>query len=296
MKKFIVILVSLIVIFSGVSIILSRCTSTSNSSEKKVFETPSNEIEVIGTLEVKNGDTLDRDIIPSLSSIYNISEDEVKGVLESVNSGLIENSENSSYKKMEGMIIPGIYEISEKDLKTQMDIFVKESESRFNLVSSNIGSSNNLSDYEKLTLASIVEAECLGGESYDEVASIFLNRLNDGSKLQSCVTAEYALGYQRPYLTYDDIEIASPYNTYIASGLPPTPICSFSDDSLLAASGNSVDTSLMYFYYDYIERKVYAFSSYEDFSSSGEVTMNNFEANSNVSSFNKINKQELYGN
>jgi UPF0755 protein len=77
---------------------------------------------------------------------------------------------------------------------------------------------------EVINLASIVEKEALLDEERDEVAKVFLNRLDINMKLQSCATVNYANGVWKERLTYEDIEIDSPYNTYIIEGLPPTPI------------------------------------------------------------------------
>ena len=282
-------MLTIVVILSVTAIFLHTKGSTDKTEETTVSNDP-----VLGVLTVKNGYQLERDIIPQLSSIYIISDDEVKAALEKAKSSLIDGT-ISDYKKMEGIILPGTYYITEKDIDTQIQTFIKETEYRYENVIPSITTTNDLTPKEKLTLASIVEAECLKGEYYQQVADIFLNRLNEGSKLQSCVTAEYALGYQRPYLTLEDILVDNPYNTYNIAALPPGPICSFSDASLKVASGNSINTSLMYFYYDYIEGSIHAFADYDEFSTQGAQSMSVFESQSSIGKFDQINKQEVYG-
>jgi len=84
-----------------------------------------------------------------------------------------------------------------------------------------------------ITLASIVEREAQLPEERPVIASVFLNRLAQGIKLDADPTVQYALNYQqatgqwwkRPLL-YADLEIDSPYNTYLYPGLPPGPIAS----------------------------------------------------------------------
>jgi len=79
---------------------------------------------------------------------------------------------------------------------------------------------------EVVTLASIVEREAVVDNERPKVASVFLNRLRRGIKLESCATIQYALGEQRARILYRDLEIDSPYNTYRHAGLPPGPIAS----------------------------------------------------------------------
>ncbi|MDR2587859.1 MAG: endolytic transglycosylase MltG [Spirochaetales bacterium] len=81
----------------------------------------------------------------------------------------------------------------------------------------------------KVTLASIIEREYRVPSEAPLMASVFYNRLEVGMALGSCATVEYiiteVLGKPHPgVLTYRDLEIASPYNTYIHAGLPPGPI------------------------------------------------------------------------
>ena len=83
-----------------------------------------------------------------------------------------------------------------------------------------------LSDREVVILASIVEKEALAASERPRIAGVFLNRLNRRLPLQSCATVEYLLPERKQQLSLDDLEIASPYNTYLHSGLPPGPICS----------------------------------------------------------------------
>jgi len=92
---------------------------------------------------------------------------------------------------------------------------------------------------EATTLASIVERETgIAGER-NRVAGVYVNRLNQGMKLQSDPTTIYAVsnavGTLGRELTYKDLATASPYNTYYAAGLPPGPIANPGRASLLAA-------------------------------------------------------------
>lgn len=85
-------------------------------------------------------------------------------------------------------------------------------------------------------LASIVEKEAYLDKERPVIASVFLNRLRVGMKLESCATVEYALPEHKERLTYGDLRVNSPYNTYLIVGLPPGPICSPGKASLEAVA------------------------------------------------------------
>lgn len=92
---------------------------------------------------------------------------------------------------------------------------------------------------EVVTLASLIEAEARYPADYKKISSVFHNRLKKGMKLESDVTVQYARVYaglgRTSVVLYKDLEIDSPYNTYIHEGLPPGPVCSPRKDAIEAA-------------------------------------------------------------
>jgi UPF0755 protein len=90
--------------------------------------------------------------------------------------------------------------------------------------------------YEALIMASIVEKETGQGRDRAQIASVFVNRLRLGMKLQTDPTVIYGMGAEFDgNLRKRDLENDNPYNTYVRAGLPPTPIALPGQASLNAA-------------------------------------------------------------
>lgn len=114
----------------------------------------------------------------------------------------------------------------------------------------------NLSDFQTIILASIIEKETKFAEDRPLVASVFINRLNIGMALGSDPTVMYALGYDpvsktywKKDLTVNDLAINSPYNTRKNPGLPPGPISNPGLSSIEAAL-KPANTNYLYFFAD----------------------------------------------
>jgi UPF0755 protein len=102
---------------------------------------------------------------------------------------------------------------------------------------------------EWVTLASIVEKEAVVGAERPQIASVFAKRLRENIALGADPTVEYALGIRQTPdqpLTYDQVQVDSPYNTYVKVGLPPTPIASPGVASL-EVSLAPAETEYLYF-------------------------------------------------
>jgi UPF0755 protein len=92
-----------------------------------------------------------------------------------------------------------------------------------------------LSPTEILTMASIVESETSVDSERAIVASVYYNRLKKGMRLEADPTIQYLLSDGPRRLRYSDLAINSPYNTYLNSGLPPSPINNPGRKSIFAA-------------------------------------------------------------
>jgi len=164
---------------------------------------------------------------------------------------------------LEGYLFPNTYILSSKNVSIE-DIFNKMLDQMDKVLSkykSEIEGSN-LSVHEILTLASVVEKE---GKTRDfnNIASVFFNRLSKNMKLGSCATSYYGVGMDFNELGIANSEMINNknvYNTYVISGLPVGPISSVSEDALEAVL-KPINTNYLYFLSDN-EGNTYFFETY----------------------------------
>ncbi|MBQ9494289.1 MAG: endolytic transglycosylase MltG [Treponema sp.] len=119
-----------------------------------------------------------------------------------------------------------------------------------------------------LVLASIVEREYRRADEAPLIASVFKNRMRQHMGLYSCATIEYIIteiqGKPHPeIITYDDLKIDSPYNTYKWAALPPTPI---SNPGMTALSACADTPTTAYYYFRLIDEATGTHAFSEDFS------------------------------
>ena len=147
---------------------------------------------------------------------------------------------------LEGFLFPDTYKVA-KGLSTEELLRIMVD--RMRIVWADESSSSTVGDRSInniITIASIIEKEALFDSEKPLVASVIYNRLEKNIPLQCDVTIRYPLDNYGVHLTYDDLEMDSPYNTYLYKGIPPTPICS---PGLLAirAALNPAETDYLYF-------------------------------------------------
>ena len=106
--------------------------------------------------------------------------------------------------------------------------------------------------YEVITIASMIEREALWDKEMKTISGVIYNRIEKGMRLQIDATVQYAVSkgeYNIERVTYDDLEIKSPYNTYRNEGLPVGPISSVSSIAIEAAL-NPEDHNYLYYHTD----------------------------------------------
>jgi UPF0755 protein len=156
--------------------------------------------------------------------------------------------EPANLNNLEGLLWPDTYNISaEEDEILVLSRLVQQFDKRavqLGLANANV---RGFGAYDIVKIASLVEAEAKIDADRPLIASVIYNRLAQGMPLQIDATLIYARGDPRKRSLSDkDKLIASPYNTYAHTGLPPTPIAAVSAASLKAALAPATSPYLYY--------------------------------------------------
>ena len=146
---------------------------------------------------------------------------------------------------LEGFLFPKTYEIMEGAtadtvLRQMLDQYRDEAAT----LDYSYAEQHGLSPYQTLILASVVEKEA-AEDNRATVSSVFYNRLAADMPLQSDATVAYVIGGDP---TPEDLQVESPYNTYLNRGLPAGPVWSPGISSLQAACAPE-QTDYLYFYF-----------------------------------------------
>lgn len=169
---------------------------------------------------------------------------------------------------LEGFLFPKTYQITvdataDSIIRMMLDQFQTEIAS----LDWSYPESQELTMYQALNLASIVEKESTGDETIRaQVAAVFYNRLTTEGEpsygyLQSDATTAYEVGHDP---TAEEVHAESPYSTYTNAGLPPTPICSPGLDCLQAVCSPDQDALGRYYFFYFDEAGNYSFSETYD--------------------------------
>ncbi|UER67855.1 endolytic transglycosylase MltG [Borrelia sp. BU AG58] len=186
------------------------------------------------------------------------------------------------YYSLEGFLFPDTYKFYEgMDMREIIKAFVGNFFSR--LVSMGIDYKSYSSEdlYSRVIIASIVEREYRVKSEAAVMASVFYNRIEFNMALQSCATIEYVITEElkKPHprrIYFSDLEIKSPYNTYVNRGYPPTPISNAGAVSLCAAFFPD-NTDYLFFVLKNPKTGAHKFSSdYSDHLLSASSYMHNF--------------------
>jgi uncharacterized YceG family protein len=150
-------------------------------------------------------------------------------------------------ESLEGFLFPATYELkrgasAEDVVARQLDAF----EEQFATVDLRKAARKNLTPYDVLIIASMVEREASVAEERPVIASVIYNRLKAGMPLGIDATIRFATGNWTEPLKVSELEIDSPYNTRTNASLPPGPIGNPGLDSIKAAA-DPADTDYLFF-------------------------------------------------
>ena len=148
----------------------------------------------------------------------------------------------------EGYVLPDTYLFdpgvtSAEILETMVEAFGRQSQAE-----RDTSPPLALTWHEVLTLASMIEREARREEEKPRIASVYYNRLRRGMKLDCDATVRFAVSKTSAPLTRSDLEVDSPYNTYLYPGLPPGPICCVGRESIHAVLAPE-ETDFLYYCY-----------------------------------------------
>jgi UPF0755 protein len=165
----------------------------------------------------------------------------------SVTSTLLVTQPPTSLTDWEGLLFPDTYELfATAEPKEILQKLASTMETRVNRIDWSRLAELGVTQYEAITIASLIEAEAKLDEDRPLIASVIYNRLKLGMGLDIDATLLYAKGQRGGILTNADKDIDSPYNTYKWAGVPPTPIAAPRLASLQAAA-NPADTTYLYY-------------------------------------------------
>ena len=156
---------------------------------------------------------------------------------------------------LEGFLFPDTYQIPQHTTPSRvLDIMLENWDRRVPPELRARAADQDLTLYEAVTLASIVEREAVIPEERPIIAGVYLNRLNSGMYLQADPTVQYAKGYNEttkrwwnPMLQEEALAVVSPYNTFVNPGLPPGPICNPGLASIRAMLAPTASDYLFFF-------------------------------------------------
>lgn len=161
----------------------------------------------------------------------------------------IEEMPDADYR-IEGFLFPETYDFaSDATPRDVMQKMADEFDSRLTPDMRRRAAAEELSIYELVNLASLVEKEAKYPEDRPVIAQVFFKRLAIDMPLQSDTTLQYLRDEVKEDLSIADTEVESPYNTYLHYGLPPGPIASPGMASIEAVL-NPADTDYLYFVAD----------------------------------------------
>ena len=188
--------------------------------------------------------------------------------------------------RLEGYLFPATYDITEKTTAESLvywmlDTFRIYYDEELQKRAEELG----LNSFEVVTMASMIERECRIDGERPVIAGVINNRLKDAMMLQIDSSVLYPITkgmYNKESVTYADLEVNSPYNTYTHYGLPAGPIC---NPGLACIKAVLNPTEHKYYYYHVVNEETGEhafFETYEEHVNSGGKTVEDMKREAGI--------------
>jgi peptidoglycan lytic transglycosylase G len=150
-------------------------------------------------------------------------------------------------KSLEGFLFPATYELKKgQHMRDLVEQQLSTFRSRFEGVDMSKARRKNLTPYDVLIIASLVEREAAVAKERPLIASVIYNRLKNDIRLDIDATVRFVTGNWDEPLRQSELANPSPYNTRVHAGLPPGPIGNPGIDSIKAAA-NPANTDYLFY-------------------------------------------------
>jgi UPF0755 protein len=181
--------------------------------------------------------------------------------LQELESALDINTYKDSYEflsdktTLEGFLFPKTYDITvQYTAKNIIEMLITQYQLETQPLDWSYAADNNFSNYDILKIASLIEREAYIPDERPLISAVIYNRLKIDMLLQIDATVRYALDKWEGIVTYDDLEVDSPYNTYKYTGLTPTPIC---NPGMAAIKAALAPEAVDYLFYVVVDEKTH---------------------------------------
>ena len=150
-------------------------------------------------------------------------------------------------KDLEGFLFPNTFELKpDAPVEDLVQLQLEDFKRQIKTVDMSYAKSKNLTVYDVVTIASMIEEEAGVDSQRKLVAAVIYNRLKEGMTLGIDATIRFATGNYTEPLTESELAIDSPYNSRTNAGLPPGPIANPGLDSIEAAAHPAKTDHLFY--------------------------------------------------
>jgi UPF0755 protein len=181
--------------------------------------------------------------------------------MQELESALDINTYKNSYEflsdktTLEGFLFPKTYDITvEYTAQNIIEMLITQYQLETQPLDWSYATDNNFSNYDILKIASLIEREAYIPDERPLISAVIYNRLKIDMLLQIDATVRYALDKWDGIVTYDDLEVDSPYNTYKYTGLTPTPIC---NPGLAAIKAALAPAAVDYLFYVVVDEETH---------------------------------------